>query len=197
MASKPSLRFRIARTLLGSKAKEFIPPLGLWDGIGFDAQGRLKQYTTKPEQLAANMSWVYAANTSIADPCAAVPLKLWRRKKDGDREEITNGDELELLTLLYEPNLAHAGEQMRQLHYTYMNLVGESYLLMLKNGQPFIPQAGKPLDTEAFSRRLKMQTEVAQGLGLPSASNVRGLSCASSSLGFSTRCRRPTAAAGS
>lgn len=136
------IRLRLARAILGARAKEFIPPLTTFDGWGMDATGRLKSFKTKPEQLQANIGWVFAANTAIADPCAAVELKLYRKKKDGDREEVTDGPALELMDLMDAPNLAHTGEQLRQLHFTYMNLVGESYVLMLKNGEPYVPAKG-------------------------------------------------------
>lgn len=115
----------------------------MFDEWGWDVSGRLKNYNRPTEQLRANVGWVYAANTAIVEPCAAVELKLYRKKADGDREEVTDGPALEILQLLDEPNFAHTGEQLRQLHHTYMNFVGDSYILMLKGGEPFIPTKGQ------------------------------------------------------
>lgn len=138
--SKSPLRLKIARAILGSRAKEFIPPLSPVDDLQFGGGGRLNNYKTKPQQLSANVGWCYTANTAIADPCAAVQLKLYRKKKDGDREEIL---EHEILDLFNAPNLVHTGEQQRQLHFTYMNFVGEGYLHMMKGDSDFIPSKGK------------------------------------------------------
>jgi HK97 family phage portal protein len=134
------LRLRLAKAILGRRAKEFIPPLPLFDGDGFAGSARLNDYTSKPSQISANVGWSFAANTSIVDPCAAVALKLYRKKKDGDREEIK---EHEILQLLDNPNAMHTGEQLRQLHFTYMNFVGESYIYMLRGADHFEPAKGK------------------------------------------------------
>ena len=142
MADKPPIRFRLANFLLGSRKKEFVQPLSPLDGWSLDGTGRLNSYTTRPEQLAANLGWVFAANTAIVEPAASVQFKLYRKKKDGDREEIMDHP---ILDLLDNPNAIHTGEQLRQLHYTYMNLTGESYILMLSgsgNGL-FKPKRGQ------------------------------------------------------
>lgn len=148
--AKPTFRLRLAhginRLLLGANRKDFIPPLP-FESEAFDG-GRLNNYGSKAEQVAANIGWCFAANTAIADPCAAVTLKLYRKKKDGDREEIK---EHEILDLLDEPNLIHTGEQLRQLHFTYMNFVGESYIHMIAGGTDFVPGKGKlPSALEIF-----------------------------------------------
>ena len=138
-------RYTVAKTILGSRAKDFIPALNPFNGIGFPG-GRIKTYDDKVSQLTALTSWVFAANGAIADPCAAVELKLFRKLPDGDREEITDPKDpaMEILELMDTPNLVLTGEQLRQLHFTYMNLVGESYIIMRgKDGQPFIPTPGQ------------------------------------------------------
>lgn len=140
MQNKPSIRVRLAKALLGSRSKEFVQPLSPLDGWSLNGSGRLNQYSNKPDQLSANVGWCFTANTAIVDPAAAVKFKLFRVKKDGDREEITQH---EILDLLNAPNLIHTGEQMRQLHYTYMNFCGESYIYMIKGGDHFIPAKGQ------------------------------------------------------
>ncbi len=140
MPQKPSLRLRLASAILGSRAKEYIPALSPFDGMSFDGAGRLNQYDTKQAQIAANIGWCFAANTAIVDTCSAIAIKLYKKKKDGDREEIT---EHEILDLLETPNLAHTGEQLKQLHFTYMNFVGESYIYMMKSGGEYLPRRGQ------------------------------------------------------
>jgi HK97 family phage portal protein len=142
MQHKPSsFRQRLAKAILGSKHKEFIPALDpIGDGVSFGGTGRLNDYATKLDQMQANIGWCFVANTAIADPCAAVEIKLYKKNKDGTRDEIK---EHEILDLLDSPNAAHTGEQLMQLHYTYMNFVGESYIQMIRNGEPFIPEKGQ------------------------------------------------------
>jgi HK97 family phage portal protein len=113
----------------GQRTKAFVPPLSMFDSMAYGIGGRIKEYRTKPEQLRANLGWVFAANSIVAEACAAAELVLYRIKPDGDKEEVP---EHEILDLLDAPNLAYTGEQMRQLHFTYLNLVGESYLLKVK-----------------------------------------------------------------
>lgn len=143
--ARPSIRLKIASAILGSRKKEFIPALNPLGGIGYPT-GRIKRYDDKQSQIAALTSWVFAANSAISEPSAAVQYKLYRKKKDGDKEEITDPSDpaMEILELLDTPNLIHTGEQLRQLHFTYMNIVGESYVLMRGlNGEPFVPAKGK------------------------------------------------------
>lgn len=134
-------RLSAARQLIfnGSVKKEFIPALNPDGGVFFGNQGRLNDYADKMSQLQANVGWSFTANTSIAEPTAAVQIKLYQRKKDGDREEITQH---EILDLLDAPNFMLTGEQLKQLHFTYMNFVGESYIYMRDGTGSFIPSKG-------------------------------------------------------
>jgi hypothetical protein len=151
--ARPNIRLRLARAILGRHAKEFIPPLSFYDRFGSGFSGRLNDYRSKAEQLEANLGWCFAANNAIADPTAAVELKLYRKKNNGKREEII---EHELLDLLDAPNLAHTGEQLRHLHFTYMNYVGESYIYMRDlRGNEYLPKKGKlPAALEIFPAHL-------------------------------------------
>ncbi len=153
MARAPlTQRFKQAGLIL--RGKSFIPPLPLDDGFGgLSGSSRLNSYANKQDQLAANLGWCFAANNAIVDPTAAVELKLYKIQKDGDRVEIKQH---EILDLLDAPNLAHTGEQMRHLHFTYMNYVGESYIHMLGIGATdFEPGKGKlPLAMEIFPAHL-------------------------------------------
>lgn len=147
--AKAPIRLRLAKAILGSHAKDFIPPLSSFDGYSSGLSGRLNDYVTKSDQLKANLGWCFAANNAIADPTAAVEIKLYRKLKNGKREEVI---EHELLDLLDAPNAAHTGEQLRHLHFTYMNYVGESYLYMRDlSGNPYEPRKNKlPAAMEIF-----------------------------------------------
>lgn len=124
----------VARDAPAGARKAFIPPLSNFDfGWGSGISGRLRDFKTKPEQLKANLGWVFAANSAVAEACAAVELVLYKVDAKGEREEVGSHEILDLLDM---PNFAYTGEQMRQLHFSYMNLVGESYLLKLKGGNP-------------------------------------------------------------
>lgn len=146
---KPTIRQRIARRILGTQTKDFVQALSPLDGWSLNGTGRLQQYWDKASQMSANVGWCFVANSAIADPTAAVKLKLYFKKKDGDREEVI---EHELLELLATPNLVHTGEQMWQLHHTYMNFTGESYIHMIDiSGDDFIPHRGAlPTALEIF-----------------------------------------------
>lgn len=86
MARAP-LRLKIVIAILGGRAKEFIPPISGFNGWSFGGR-RLNNYTDKRSQLEANVGWCFTANNAILDPTAAVPLKLKRVKKDGEREDV-------------------------------------------------------------------------------------------------------------
>ena len=151
--AKALLRLRLGRAILGSKAKDFIPPLSYFDGWNPSVSGRINEYVSKRDQLTANPGWCFAANNAIVEPRAAVPLKLYRKGTNGKRTELIGH---ELLDLLDNPNLAHIGEQMRQFHFTYLNYVGESYLYLRDNrGNAFKPAKGKlPAALEIFPAHL-------------------------------------------
>jgi phage portal protein BeeE len=157
----PSLRVRLANRVLGTHKKDFIQALSPLDGWSLDGSGRLKQYDNKPEQLSANIGWCYTANTSIADPSAAVELKLFKTTR-GKREEI---DQHEILDLINAPNLALTGEQLRQLHF-YMNFVGESYIYMMKGTgsgvDHFIPAKGRLPDALNIFPAHRVQMELGE-----------------------------------
>jgi HK97 family phage portal protein len=134
------LRQRIALAIAGVSTKDFIPALTPFGDDVLGGVGRTENYATKQAQVSANVGWSYAANRAIVENVAAVELKLFLKKPDGDREEIFDHPVLDLLN---KPNLAHTGEQLRQLHHTYMNFTGEGYILMTKGTGPFTPKAGQ------------------------------------------------------
>jgi HK97 family phage portal protein len=137
---KLSFRQTIGRAIAGPIQKSFVPALDPFDGDLFGGSARSNEYKSKPDQMSANVGWSFAANGAIAQPASRVKFKLYQRMADGEREEIF---EHEILDLLDNPNMAHTGEQLRALHYTYMNFTGESYILMTDASGPFIPRKGK------------------------------------------------------
>ena len=142
MAQRTPLRYKLAARLLG-KNKAFIPHLSNTVDL-FDNSGELKEYRTKSEALTANLGWAFTANNAIARPVASLELQLFRKKQDGDREEI---EDHPILDLLARPNGALKGKQLRRLHVTYMNFTGESYMLMMKGDKPFEPKQGQLPDS--------------------------------------------------
>lgn len=137
------LRNRIVNAIRGTRAKDYIPSLGSSELMYSGDNITRNNYVNKSEQLLANVGWVFAANDAIAPLAADVPFKLYRRKNDGDLEEVRNGQATQIINLLEEPNMAMTGDELRELHYTYMNFTGESYILMMKGGEPFIPAKGQ------------------------------------------------------
>ena len=140
--SKLPIRLRIAKSLIGRNNKAFIPHLR--DMVGSDSINDINHYRTKSEALTANLGWAYTANDAIVKPVSRIELKLYRKQKDGDKEEIFDH---ELLNLLKRPNFALTGKQLRRLHYTYINFTGESYILMMKGADPFVPVKGQLPDS--------------------------------------------------
>ncbi|MDI9934700.1 phage portal protein [Rhodococcus sp. IEGM 1351] len=143
MAQKNTpLRYKLAAALLG-KNKAFIPHLSNTLDL-FDGGNTIKNYRTKSEAITANLGWAFTANDAIVRPTAKIELKLYRRDKKGDREEIFDSP---VLDLMKRPNGALKGKQMRRLHFSYMNFTGESYILMMKGDKPFEPKKGQLPDS--------------------------------------------------
>ncbi|WP_427007185.1 phage portal protein [Pseudarthrobacter sp. H2] len=157
MQKRTPFRQRLANVISGN-SKSLIPALNPVDGVNFPggAGGRLNTYADKPAQLAALTGWVFAANSAIVEPSAAVELVLKRKLPDGTKEVVTSGPAMEILELIDGPNVVHTGEQMRQLHFTYMNVVGESYIFMRDvSGEAFIPSKGRlPAALDIFPAHL-------------------------------------------
>jgi HK97 family phage portal protein len=146
MAKKLSIPQRFKAALTGKVDKSFIPRLPTDTDV--DSALPLVTFSSKPEQLATNIGWVFAANRATVQPTVAVPLKLRRVKKlsDGtvEYEEIIKHD---ILDLLARPHLGINGKQLRTLNHTYLNLVGDCYALMRKAGVPFEMKQGQLPDS--------------------------------------------------
>ena len=136
MANKKlSFRQRLGTAIAGSVNKSFIPSLNSSDSDFLGGSGRSNEYKTKTDQITANSGWSYAANDAITKPASVVKLQLYKKQADGEREEIFDHP---ILDLLKNPNSAHTGEQLRALHFSYMNFTGESYILMTGALTPFL-----------------------------------------------------------
>ena len=100
-----------------------LPPMG-----GFGSSNILNRYGNKASQLEANVGAVWQANEIICIAAANIDIKLRKRKSDGTYEEVKDH---KLLQLVKQPNAFMTGTQLRKLHYTYMNMVGEAYELKM------------------------------------------------------------------
>lgn len=116
--------------------KDFLMPL---DGMGgFSTGGLINRYGSKTSQLRANVGAVWQANEIISIAASGVDIKLRKVKSDGTYEIINDHP---LLKLIEKPNAFHTGKQLRKLHFTYMNMVGEAYELLQDKGRDNVPLA--------------------------------------------------------
>lgn len=130
---------------LGQRVRGFMTGAGYIPSlskIGDESQLTVEEYTDKGSQLNANIGWVYTANQAISDDAGAVKLKLYKVKKNGDKEEVISH---EALSLLRNPNNVLTSKQFFSLHHSYLNLTGESYILKLdRNGKPLLDKNKLP-----------------------------------------------------
>lgn len=101
--------------------KDFLPNLPPFGGL---QGGTINRYGNKAAQLEANIGAVWQANEIICIAAANIEIKLRKRNSKGGFDDIP---EHELLNLIEQPNSFLTGKQMRKLHFTYMNMVGEAY----------------------------------------------------------------------
>lgn len=118
-------------------AKDFIPQLP-GSSLGFTGGAIINRYGNKAAQLKANVGAVWQANEIITIAAAGIPIKLRRKKSDGSYEEVTDH---KLLSIVEKPSDFLTGKQLRKLHFTYMNMVGEAYELMYDPDQQKVPRA--------------------------------------------------------
>jgi hypothetical protein len=86
MARAP-LRLRLAKAILGNKAKEYIPSLNsLFDGWGYGSTGApLNDYISMNAQLGANLGWCFAANPDHSRPTGVTRAAEWWKCLTGKR----------------------------------------------------------------------------------------------------------------
>lgn len=100
--------------------KDYIPTLASVSGSG----ASINRYGSKDSQLEANIGAVWQANEIICIAAANIEIKLRRRNSKGGFDDVP---EHELLNLIEQPNAFLTGKQLRKLHFTYMNMIGEAY----------------------------------------------------------------------
>jgi HK97 family phage portal protein len=132
--------------------KDFLLPLSDIGGGGLTSGATINRYGSKATQLKANIGAVWQANEIICIAAAGVPIKLRRKKSDGTYEEVT---EHKLLDVIEKPNAFLTGKQLRKLHFTYMNMVGEAYELMYDPDQAKVPRALHVLPAHTTDFELK------------------------------------------
>lgn len=119
--------------------------------------GKTNDYKTKPAQIRANLGWVYAANNFIAEAFAGVEWRLKKTLPNGDKETIT---EHPLLALLDSPVDNMHGMQFGYLHASYLNLVGDSYIVPLgqNSKNPKLPAALHILPAHMVEYKVNKET---------------------------------------
>ncbi len=122
-----------------------------------DGNTKVEDYKTKPAQIKSNVGWVYAANDRIAEAFAAIEWKITKRAKNGDKETIT---EHPALALLDSPTEAMHGMQLGYLHASYLNLVGESFIVPLGENSTLkgLPAALHILPAHAVEYKINKET---------------------------------------
>lgn len=92
------------------------------------------------EYLKSYDSWVYASVNAIAQELANIKLKLYKRKIVKGRMEAEEVAEHEALSLLYYVNPHMTHYQLYELTQIYLELTGEAYWVLLRNGSGQIEQ---------------------------------------------------------
>lgn len=113
----------------------------VYDDQTLDVGGlsKINSYKTKAAQVKANVGWVYAANDIIAEGISAVEFVI--KKTNGkDVETLTQHP---ILTLLDSPVDNMHGMQFLNLHTSFLNLSGESYIVPVgeSTNMPGLPAA--------------------------------------------------------
>ena len=83
------------------------------------------------EQIKHYKHWVYVAVTAIAERVAATPLKLFKRVKGGEAEEVTDHPVMELFDVV---NPFHTRFWLWNQTATFLKLTGNAYWYMPSNG---------------------------------------------------------------
>lgn len=104
--------------------KDYVPALASLNG----SSATINRYGSKASQLEANVGAVWQANEIICIAASNVEIKLRKRNSKGGWDDVP---EHELLNLIEQPNAFLTGKQLRKLHFTYLNMVGEAYELKL------------------------------------------------------------------
>lgn len=95
--------------------------------------------------LNAYNSWVYAAVNAIAQEVANIELHLYKKKYTRKGVELDEVIEHEALSLLYEVNEFMTHYQLFELTQIFLELTGEAYWLLLRDGKTGKPRQIWPL----------------------------------------------------
>jgi HK97 family phage portal protein len=101
--------------------------LGLFDFRGEDAPGLYEKF----QQTYANEVWVYACVYRIANSGAGIPIRLYKKGKGEERQEIYNHP---LLDILSKPNRQMGQYDLTEWTLASMELTGMSYWLLDERG---------------------------------------------------------------
>ncbi len=93
--------------------------------IHFADGAQTAQQKTSYLRYYSEIGWLKAAISTIAQAVAQSEWRLYRKVKDGDREEITGAHPLK--DLLNRPNPFQSGHDFLELHQTFIELIGEAY----------------------------------------------------------------------
>ncbi len=96
-------------------------------------QSFMPQKQNKEQYLRSynEIGWLRAAISIIAQAVAQSEWRLYKKKKDGDREEVTGAHELK--DLLNRPNPFQSGHDLLELHQIFDELVGEVFWIKQNN----------------------------------------------------------------
>ena len=90
---------------------------------------------SKTDLLNQYRRYVYTIVSSIAENCAGLEPEMYQRIGQGDKQIFDH----ELLTLLRKPNPMESQFQFLERHFTYMDLIGESFWYIargVRTGKP-------------------------------------------------------------
>lgn len=92
--------------------------------------GRVRP-TNYQSQIDANIGWVYACNQVLADTCSSFKLRLYGKQHN---KKIVEIEEHRFLDMWKKVNPWMNSYEMQNLVWSYLNLTGNSYLYVPKNG---------------------------------------------------------------
>ncbi len=112
----------IAKSFL---TKQYPAALGTSRITSFGQGARSRQGKEQYLRSYSEISWLRAAVSLIAQSVAQIDWSLYRRHKDGEREEVTGQHDLK--DLINRPNPFQSGHDLFELHQIFDELIGEVY----------------------------------------------------------------------
>lgn len=121
---------------MGLISKSFITkqaPIAYTTGrVGYTGPAQGAQADEAYLRYYSEVSWLRAAISVIAESVAQNTWRLFRKKKDGSREEIKGQHELK--DLINHPNPLQSGHDLIELHQIFIELIGRDYWAKEKDG---------------------------------------------------------------